>query len=202
MGDICYQHKQLVSHCVGVPEPLKSVWRDNPDAVAGGDTEVAKRIREQLQNLIRFDAARVSSDQLEALREIVKATPGPDHGRQLGIAVMHHHLRAPTLREELKAFADISNQEQLRAFLRGNGIDIVIHGHKHEHAAYFDHIYAEHGEDVHRTLVISGASYGIGREGDAACLVAIEGLPHTPEVSIEPLPLPRSGSEPPIAKPL
>jgi 3',5'-cyclic AMP phosphodiesterase CpdA len=185
------------SHIVSEPpEPLKGMWSRIPDAVAAGDTELADKIRAQLQDLVRFDMARVSPEQLEALREIVKATPGPDHGRQLRIAVMHHHLRAPSLREEVKAFADISNLPQLRAFLRGSALDIVLHGHKHEHAAYFDHIYAENGEDVHRTLVISGATYDVGREGDAARLIAIEGLPHTPEVTIEPIPLPRSGAEP------
>ncbi len=186
------------SHIVSeLPEPLKPMWSRIPDAVAAGNTELADKIRTQLQDLIRFDMARVSPEQLEVLREIVRATPGPHHGRQLRIAVMHHHLRAPSLREEVKAFADISNLEQLRAFLRGSALDIVLHGHKHEHAAYFDHIYAENGEDVHRTLVISGATYAVGRDGDAARLIAIEGLPHTPEVTIEPLPLPRSGAEPP-----
>ncbi len=102
-----------------LPEPLKAQWNRIPNAVAEDDGELADKIRAQLQDLIRFDMARVSPEQLEALREIVKATPGPDHGRQLRIASWHHHLRAPTLREEVKAFADISNLQQLRAFLSG-----------------------------------------------------------------------------------
>lgn len=185
------------SHVIAeLHEPLKSLWSRIPDAVAGGDVGVSGKVAEQLQNLLRFDMARVSPEQLEVLREIVKATDLPEHGRQLRIAVMHHHLRSPSLREELKAFADISNVEQLRAFLRDSTLDIVVHGHKHEHAAYFDHIYSSDGEDVHRTLVISGATFDVGRETDAARLIAIHGLPHTPEVTIEPLSLPRSGSEP------
>lgn len=191
------------SHIVSeLSEPLKSVWDRIPQAVAGSDPKLAAEISEQLQSMIRFDMARVSPEQLEVLREIVRATPGPEYGRQLRIAVMHHHLRAPSLREELKAFADMSNLEQLRSFLRDSALDIVVHGHKHEHAAYYDHIYSANGEDVHRTLVISGATYEAGREDDAARLIAIEGLPHTPEVTIEPLPLPRSGSEPLRAEPI
>jgi 3',5'-cyclic AMP phosphodiesterase CpdA len=186
------------SHIVAeLPEPLKRLWSGIPDAIAGGDAGLADKVSAQLQDLVRFDMARVSPEQLEVLREVVKATPRPDHGRQLRIAVMHHHLRSPSLREEVKAFADISNVEQLRAFLRDSALDVLVHGHKHEHAAYFDHIYSADGEDVHRTLVISGATYDTGREGDAARLIAIDGLPHTPGVTIEPLPLPRSGSEPP-----
>ena len=88
--------------------------------------------------------------------------------------------------------------EQVRAFLKGSEIALAVHGHKHEHAAFFDHIYAADGDDMHRTLVISGATFEVGRELDAAQLISLQGLPHTPEVTIEPILLPRSGlgSEP------
>src|SRR5271163_2314178 len=84
--------------------------------------------------------------------------------------------------------------------LRGSGATkaascLVIHGHKHEHAAYFEHIYAGDGDDMHRTLIISGATFEVGRELDALRLITLDGLPHTPEVTIEPIPLPRSGAE-------
>lgn len=184
------------SHVTSVlPEPLRNVWDMIPDTLAAGDADVAKKLRSQLQALARYDMARVSEQQLEALRAIVASTPQPDRGRQLRIAVMHHHLRSPSLREELKPFADMSNLEQVRAWLRGSGIGLVVHGHKHEHAAYFDHIYAGDADDMHRVLVISGATFEVGRETDAVRLMTLEGLPHTPEVKIEPIPLPRSGAE-------
>ena len=184
------------SHVTSVlPEPLRTFWDTIPDTLAAGDTTVAGRLRSQLQSLARYDMARVSEQQLEALRTIVASTPQPDRGRQLRIAVMHHHLRSPTLREELKPFADMSNLEQVRAWLRGSGIDIVVHGHKHEHAAYFDHVYAGDTDDMHRVLVISGATFEVARETDAVRLITLDGLPHTPEVKIEPIPLPRSGAE-------
>jgi hypothetical protein len=110
---------------------------------------------------------------------------------------MHHHLRAPSLREELKPFADMSNLEQVRAFLRGSGIGVALHGHKHERAAYFDHIYGPGGDDLHRMLVISGATFEVGHDTDAVRLISVTGLPHRPEVAIEPIPLPRSGAESP-----
>lgn len=184
------------SHVTSVlPEPLRTYWDTIPDALAPGDAAVASQLRSQLQGLARYDMARVSEHQLEALRTIVASTPRPDHGRQLRIAVMHHHLRSPSLREELKPFADVSNLEQVRAFLRGSGIGVVIHGHKHEHAAYFDHIYAGDDHDMHRVLVLSGATFEVGRETDAVRLITLDGLPHTPEVKIEAIPLPRSGAE-------
>src|SRR6202044_176386 len=139
--------------------------------------------------------ARVSDEQLDVLRRLMAGTPKPPSGKQLRIAVMHHHLRSPSLREELKAFADISNLEQVRAMLRAGGVDAVIHGHKHEHAIYYDHIYAADGEEAQRILVISGATFVQGGEHDAMRLVDVGGLPHVPEISVQPLPLPRAGSE-------
>jgi 3',5'-cyclic AMP phosphodiesterase CpdA len=177
-----------------LPKPLSEVWDAIPETLAPADQARADKIRSQLQALARYDMARLSEHQLEALRAIMEATPGPKHGRQLRIAVMHHHLRSPSLREELKPFADISNLEQVRALLRGGGVDIVMHGHKHEHAAYYDHIYADAGDDAHRMLVISGATFRVGSEHDAMRLITIDGLPHVPAVTIEPLPLPRAGA--------
>ena len=165
-----------------------------PDAMAKGDAGRASQLRDQLQSLARYDMARVSERQLETLRAIVADTPASSRGRQLRIAAMHHHLRSPTLREEVKPFADMSNLEQVRAFLRDSGMDVVVHGHKHEQATYFDHIYADEGEEACRTLVVSGATFDVGREKEAMRLLTVEGLPHTPQISIEPLPLPRAGA--------
>ncbi len=184
------------SHVSSVlPEPLKDIWDAIPEQMANGDAGRASRLRDQLQSLARYDMARVSERQLEALRAIVADTAVPRSGGQLRVATMHHHLRSPTLREELKPFADMSNLEQVRAFLRDSGIDVVVHGHKHEHAAYFDHIYDDAGEEARRTLVISGATFETGRESDAMRLLTVDGTPHTPEVTIEPLPLPRAGAK-------
>jgi 3',5'-cyclic AMP phosphodiesterase CpdA len=184
------------SHVTSVlPQPLQDMWDMIPDRVAQGDMDLAEKLRSQLQALVRYDMARVSEHQLEALRAIVASTPQPDHGRQLRIAVMHHHLRSPSLREEITPFADISNLEQVRAFLSGSDIGVVVHGHKHEYAAHFDHIYSTDNNDMHRVLVISGATFESGREMDAARLITLTGVPHTPELTIEPIPLPRAGAE-------
>ena len=124
-----------------LPEPLATVWSRLPQLAAGGNKEIETELQKQLDALARYDMARVSEPQLEQVRRLVEATPLPEHGRQLRIAVLHHHLRAPSLREEIKAFADLSNLEQVRAFLRDREFDVVVHGHKHEHAAQFDHVY-------------------------------------------------------------
>ncbi|WP_192366038.1 hypothetical protein, partial [Mesorhizobium mediterraneum] len=119
------------------------------------DPKNEAKLRRQLNELARYDMARVSSQQLEVLRNLIETSPRPVGGIQLRIAVLHHHLRAPSLREEIKPFADVSNLEQLRSFLRDRQIAIAIHGHKHEQAVQFDHTYDKDGQRDHRTLVIS-----------------------------------------------
>lgn len=180
---------------INLSEPLASVW-DGLPALASSDPAKQDEIKRQLNRLRTYDMARVSPEQLESLRSVLAETPKVASGHQVRIAVLHHHLRAPTLREELKPFADVSNLEQVRAFLRSNSIDVVVHGHKHEHSAQYDHIYDVNGEGERRTLVISGATFEAGREDDAARLITLEGLPFAPSVSIVPLAAPRGGQEP------
>jgi hypothetical protein len=56
------------SHVTSVlPEPLRSHWDAIPETVAAGDPTVAAKLRSQLQALARYDMARVSEHQLEAL---------------------------------------------------------------------------------------------------------------------------------------
>lgn len=177
-------------------EPLASVWDTLPALAAKGDVDKEAKLRDQLEGLARYDMARVSSRQLEILRSLIEGTPQPASGRQLRIVLQHHHVRAPSLREEIKPFADFSNLEQLRSFLRQRGISVLVHGHKHEHAAQFEHIYDQDGGGEHRTLVISGATFWPGHESDAARLITISGMPNSPSVKIERIAVPRGGVDP------
>ncbi|OSI65606.1 hypothetical protein BSZ21_21050 [Bradyrhizobium canariense] len=152
-----------------LPKPLGDLWDAIPDTMAPGNPEGASRLRTQLQSLARYDMARISERQLEALRAIISDTAAPDRGRQLRVAVMHHHLRSPSLREELKPFSDMSNLEQVRAFLRGSDMGVVVHGHKHEHATYFDHIYVMTAKrPTHDGRFGSDFRLGTGEGGNAA----------------------------------
>src|SRR5277367_2440168 len=90
-----------------LPDPLGAEWEGIPALLAAGDADKEETLRRQLDSLARYDMARVSGAQLEALRTIVEATPSPISGSQIRIAMMHHHLRAPSLREELKPFPDV-----------------------------------------------------------------------------------------------
>jgi 3',5'-cyclic AMP phosphodiesterase CpdA len=179
-------------------EPLATLWSKLPE-LGSVDPKVQAKLSSQLDALARYDVARVSEVQLDQLRKLVGATPKPEQGRQLRIGVLHHQLRSPSLREELKPFAEISNLELIRAFLRDREFDVVIHGHKHEHAAQFEHLYDSAGEHERRVLVISGATFDHTRESDAVRLLTFAGLPYIPSVTIKPFAVPRAGVDMPGA---
>lgn len=117
-------------------------------------------LMEALEQLTSYDMARISDNQLSAIKQLATAT----QDIPLRIAVLHHHLLPVSDREEFKAGADITNLGALRQVLLEHGFHIAVHGHKHHAAAHFDHIYPTSGdgslESPHRLLTISGGSFG------------------------------------------
>jgi 3',5'-cyclic AMP phosphodiesterase CpdA len=183
-------------------DPLRTVWKQILDKFAQSDPKEQAKLETQLNDLVRYDMARVSPEQLEFLRKTIREIVRPDHGVQIRVALIHHHLRAPSVREEIKSGgADFTNLQMLRAFLGERQINIVLHGHKHEAAAYFDYIDHPFTGKTHRTLIIAGATFGPGHEDDAVRLVTLEGIPSTPEVRIEPVSLPRAGFDARVGSP-
>ncbi|RYG87564.1 MAG: metallophosphoesterase [Alphaproteobacteria bacterium] len=168
-----------------LPPPLGEVWSRLPELAAPGNPKVAAKIRDQLDRLARFDMARLSDKQLERFTQEVERSPKPSRGPQLRIAVLHHHLQAPSMSEEIKPFANISNLEQVRSALRDRGIDIVIHGHKHEAAVLQERFQAADGTPGRPLMTISGATIEQGREEDAMRLITLSGLPYNAQVRIE-----------------
>ncbi len=177
---------------LGLDDSVAPVW-DKLHEVKGLKQNVRDTLREGLNDMIHADMARVSEDQLEYARKLLATAP-PPHGRQLRMAVLHHHLHSPGLREELKAFADMTNLSLFRTFVRQQKIDVVIHGHKHESTVSYDYIDDDAGGDLHRTLVISGGSLiGEGGGGSPVRLLTFTGMPSVPEVIVEEFGIPRGG---------
>jgi len=138
-----------------------------------------------LEKLCSHDVARISEEQMDALKKVVEET-----GKGcLRIAVLHHHLLPVDGHEELKTFADITNLGHLRQVLRELDIHIVVHGHKHVSAAYYDHIYPDklYSESKHPILVVSGGTFGpTGQHPDAPLqLIEIDDLPYAPRCMIK-----------------
>jgi 3',5'-cyclic AMP phosphodiesterase CpdA len=115
-----------------------------------------------VEHLRSQDVARVSNDQLIALPKYLAK-----HGlrrrtaedRRVRIAVLHHQLLPVGTREEMKAFESLTNLGAVRAILRDLEIDVVLHGHKHDSALYWDYVPSNDGLDAapHRMLVIASS---------------------------------------------
>jgi hypothetical protein len=140
---------------------------------------------DELLKFSSVDAALISDNQFNALKEITANAEKKAGGHAIKIALIHHHLLPVNSREEHKIYSDIINLGKLRQFLRQHGFHILLHGHKHSNAVYVDHIYEENSAtlDSHELLVVSGGT--IDASGAAACrLVDLEGLPHAPRCKI------------------
>lgn len=156
------------------------------------ESGVGKHI-ETLEKLCTYDAARISPDQLRALKEMVTQTGEV----RLRIAVLHHHLLPVNSREEFKPFADITNLGQLRQVLRELGFHIIVHGHKHATAAYYDHIYPDDivSSPAHRVLTVSGGTFGptLDHPDNPLRLIEIDNVPHAPLCKIRSISSERAG---------
>lgn len=183
------------SHVSALPEELRNIWDDIPAKFGNGDAELEKMLRLQLDSLARYDMARVSPEQLEALKEILRDVPKPKNIAQVRIAALHHHLRAPSHREEVKPFADVTNLEQVRTFLQEENFSVLLHGHKHETKVQHDYIHVNGNKTPHRVLMVAGATFSAGHENDAVRVIALEGLPRAPSLNLTAYPLARKGLE-------
>ncbi|MFA6965255.1 metallophosphoesterase [Bosea sp. (in: a-proteobacteria)] len=181
------------------PEGVEAAFNELLRALDGlGDVQAAKikevvkrEIREPLEKQLLYDIARVSDAQFAALRQIIRAKM-PTSKPPLRIVLLHHHLMAPTLREEVRPFADISNLSALRTYLRQNEIDVVVHGHKHVDAIAYDSVYdhsSRQQSDPRRLLVLSGGTLDGGHGESSMSLIGIAGLPGAPRVEVERIPL-------------
>jgi 3',5'-cyclic AMP phosphodiesterase CpdA len=131
----------------------RSEWERALTPLGAGRNEAL----EQLDSLRQHDMARVSQAQIEALGHFfnrLKISAGGD-GR-VRIAVIHHQLLPVSTHEERKTFESLSNLGLVRQMLRDYEIDVVLHGHKHESALFWDFLRSatdDLSQPARRTLV-------------------------------------------------
>lgn len=107
--------------------------------------KVVKRaaMRTAITALRQHDVARISSEQIRALRTWIEDNQPDllerDADPRVRIAVLHHHLLPVSADEEIKTFESIVDLGITRMFLRDFGFHVVLHGHKHRPGAYFDY---------------------------------------------------------------
>jgi 3',5'-cyclic AMP phosphodiesterase CpdA len=131
------------SNWCGTMTTVRGGWSDAKwqGALAPLDDDLRDEALAELKKLRQQDMARVSARQLDCLRELF-ATKGIDidrgHDPRPRIAVLHHQLLPVSTRSEVKPFESLTNLGLVRETLRDLGIDVVLHGHKHEGAIYWD----------------------------------------------------------------
>jgi 3',5'-cyclic AMP phosphodiesterase CpdA len=135
-------------------EIFNTVYREDSD----------KKRTEAIEKLLRHDIPRVSRRQMQALLALLAVEDpvllDPEaEDRRVRVAVLHHQLLPISQREEFKAFESITNLGAVRQFLADLGIEVVLHGHKHEAALYWDHVANPIGiEQPPHRMLISAAS--------------------------------------------
>jgi 3',5'-cyclic AMP phosphodiesterase CpdA len=119
-----------------------------------------RRLQRLVDQLRRHDVARVSNAQISALQELLAAEEPkllkPDAADdRVRFVVLHHQLLPIGTREEFKSFESLSNLGAVRELLAGLRTDVVLHGHKHDSALYWDYVanQATLSAPPHRMLV-------------------------------------------------
>lgn len=131
------------SNWCGTMTAILGGWSDDEwtEALAPLRKDVREQASKELKKLRQQDMARVSQPQIDCLRELFSLTGIPVHrGRdpRPRIAVLHHQLLPVSARVEVKPFESLINLGFVRQTLRDFGVDVVLHGHKHESAVYWD----------------------------------------------------------------
>lgn len=153
------------------------------------DTDTKRK--EAIEALLLHDIPRVSRRQMQALLELLAAEdpvfldPESQDGR-VRVAVLHHQLLPVSQREEFKAFESITNLGAVRQFLADIGIEVVLHGHKHEAALYWDYVADPGGiEKPPHRMLISAAPGEFRPGGQAMRLLGFPPRPAARDVLIE-----------------
>jgi predicted phosphodiesterase len=98
--------------------------------------KAAKKIR-------LHDVPRVSNAQIAAIGELLSELDPASRlsaDDRVNVGVLHHQLLPVSSREEFKSFESLTNLGAVREFLVALGIGVVLHGHKHESALYWDYV--------------------------------------------------------------
>jgi len=152
------------SNFCGVLVDLTGRWtrKEWEDALAPLGAKRTQAL-EQLDYLRQHDMARVSLAQIEALGTLfAKLKISKEGDGRTRIAVIHHQLLPVSTREERKSFESVSNLGLVRQMLREYEIDVVLHGHKHEGALFWDFLRDENdalSNPLRRVLVAASPGH-------------------------------------------
>src|SRR6266508_4454220 len=160
-------------------------WKKRLAPLGAASTEALK----QLEVLLKHDVARVSRRQVRALSllfEELKIPVSRGDDPRPRIAVLHHQLLPVSAREEWKTFESLVNLGFVRQALREFGVDVVLHGHKHEENLYWD--FARRGSDpvtrpLRRVLIVASPGH-FRANGPVLRAIELEATPRARNIRI------------------
>lgn len=172
------------SHFCWGTEPLPDQVVENLLSVAEPDDVAAAT-----EEIRRHDVPRVSNAQMSAiahlLTELSLDLQSSAEGR-VCVGVLHHQLLPVSAREEFKSFESLTNLGAVREFLVALGAQVLLHGHKHESALYWDHVSDQRRLSAPPARLLVNAAPGKFRPGLlVARTLEIGGGLSAPEVRIE-----------------
>jgi 3',5'-cyclic AMP phosphodiesterase CpdA len=172
------------SHFCWGTEPLPAELVERLLAVAETDADLAEAVKD----LRRYDIPRVSNAQMRALRSYLEENGlGPAEGNWIRFGVLHHQLLPVSAREEYKSFEGLTNLGAVREFLVGLGTQVILHGHKHEAALFWDYLPDGQSLDPPDRTLISAAPAQFRAGLPVARIVEFDAVESAPEVRIEEL---------------
>ena len=167
------------SHFCWVKEQVSSSLLDGLPSVP---EEIVDQATKELRT---HDMPRVSNPQMLAVRHYLEACE-PISSTSLRFATLHHQLLPVDAREEMKRFEGLTNLGAVREFLADLGIEVVLHGHKHAAALYWDQIAVSSHLDVPPHNVLVGAPPANFEPGEPVGRILTLGASSlAPEVTVE-----------------
>ncbi len=149
LHDEALDHPHVVEGAGFVIVPLNSshfCWGTEPlpagvvESLLSADVDEVAIATEAMR---RYDVPRVSNAQMTAVGHLLARLKDADRwpaGDRVCMGVLHHQLLPVNAREEFKSFESLTNLGAVREFLVGLGVQVVLHGHKHESALYWDYV--------------------------------------------------------------
>jgi 3',5'-cyclic AMP phosphodiesterase CpdA len=152
-------------------------------------------LAKEIARLRLYDAARISREQMIKVADALRSAVTGRESRAVRIAALHHQLFPVSPTEEVKPFETMTNLAEFRNFLADNGVNVVLHGHKHVPHLYHHDLgtsgLPQHIDSMHRLLVCSAGTVGlnVSHGAEIAKLIEIDTvLSELPKIIVHSLP--------------
>lgn len=118
------------------------------------DTLTDEELKKEFERQFTYDAAHISTEQIEYLKEKIKRIK--DYEKYNKVLIQHHHISSVDDSIEIKELSDILNLEDLKDFIKEFNIRVLLHGHKHVGRNFYE--YFNKNSKPYKLLVSSSSN--------------------------------------------